>query len=109
APRAPRPRASRWRWRSAVAPATDSVAASTVRTHPVPVGRPPMGAPLAHFAINADDVEAARHFYGHVFGWSFRAWGPPGFFQIDRDDGGPRPVIAALQQRRELVEGRPIL
>jgi predicted enzyme related to lactoylglutathione lyase len=68
-----------------------------------------MGAPLAHFAINADDVEVARQFYGRVFGWSFRAWGPPGFFQIDRDDGGPRPVIAALQQRRELVDGRPIL
>jgi predicted enzyme related to lactoylglutathione lyase len=68
-----------------------------------------MGAPLAHFAINADDVEVGRRFYEDVFGWRFRAWGPPGFFQIDRDDGGPRPVLAALQQRRELVGGHPIL
>ena len=68
-----------------------------------------MGAPLAHFAINADDIDAARRFYEAVFGWSFEAWGPPGFFHIERNDGGPRPVVAALQQRRELVEGRPIL
>ena len=68
-----------------------------------------MGAPLAHFAINADDLDACRRFYETVFGWTFRPWGPPGFFRIDRDDGGPREIVSALQQRRELVEGRPIL
>ena len=29
---------------------------------------------LAHFAINADDVTAARTFYGAVFGWTFEPW-----------------------------------
>jgi predicted enzyme related to lactoylglutathione lyase len=31
---------------------------------------------VAHFAINADDVERARAFYGKVFGRTFAAWGP---------------------------------
>jgi len=39
--------------------------------------------PVAHFAINADDVEPSRAFYARVFGWKFSAWGPPGFYQIE--------------------------
>jgi predicted enzyme related to lactoylglutathione lyase len=62
---------------------------------------------LSHFAINADDVPATRHFYEKVFGWRFSAWGPPDFYQIrTRADG---PVLGALQKRRELVEGQPTL
>jgi len=57
-------------------------------------------ATLAHFAINADDVERARGFYKKVFGWSSTAWGPPGFYQLEGTG-----VIAALQGRRELVKG----
>ena len=65
-----------------------------------------MPAPLRHFALNATDVAAAQRFYGTVFGWGFTPWGPPGFFQIDTGD----PVVqGALQQRRELVTGRPML
>ncbi len=61
-----------------------------------------MAAPIAHFAINADDVEVARRFYSTVLGWSFEAWGPPGFFRVDT--GGQRSeVIGALQQRRDLA------
>ena len=62
---------------------------------------------LAHFAINADDVEAARRFYQSVFGWAFQPFGPPGFFQIQTNsDGNGEPgVLGALQQRRELVPG----
>jgi len=60
---------------------------------------------IAHFAINADDVDRARRFYEEVFGWSFSAWGPPGFYQIDF--GGESPVRGALQQRRELADGQP--
>jgi uncharacterized protein len=62
---------------------------------------------LAHFAINADDVDAARRFYEAVLGWEFHAWGPPGFFQIQTGhpgSGGPG-IRGALQQRRELVPG----
>lgn len=60
---------------------------------------------IQHFAINADDVGHARHFYAEVFGWSFEAWGPPDFFQIDTGEGGMR---GALQKRREIVPGRPM-
>jgi uncharacterized protein len=78
-----------------------------------------MGAPLAHFAINADDIDRTKAFYEAVFGWRFRAWGPPEFFQIetmpngdggDGDDGGapPRVVVGAMQTRRELVAGERI-
>jgi predicted enzyme related to lactoylglutathione lyase len=65
-----------------------------------------MTARLAHFAINADDLDATRHFYEAVFGFRFSPWGPPGFFQIDTggDDGGP-PVPGAMQQRRDLIAG----
>ena len=58
-----------------------------------------MTANLAHFAINADDVPVSRAFYESVFGWSFSAWGPPGFYQIDTGPGG---VQGALQQLRPL-------
>jgi hypothetical protein len=57
---------------------------------------------LAHFAINADDVEKSRAFYSKVFGWKFNAWGPPGFYMIEAKDS---PVLGALQGRRELVKG----
>jgi uncharacterized protein len=52
---------------------------------------------LAHFAINADDVERARAFYEKVFGWKFAAWGPPGFYMIEQAG-----VLGSLQGRRAL-------
>jgi uncharacterized protein len=63
---------------------------------------------LAHFAVNADDTVAARRFYAAVFGWTFEAWGPPGFFHIRTADGTAPAGEAALQQRRDLVPGRPV-
>jgi uncharacterized protein len=64
---------------------------------------------LAHFAINADDLDATKAFYETVFGWRFEPWGPPGFFHIDTgSDTGTSagaPPRGALQQRRELVPG----
>ena len=63
-----------------------------------------MSNPVIHFAINADDVAATRRFYESVFSWTFKAWGPPGFFRIDTGDG----IGGALQQRRELVEGQRV-
>jgi len=32
-----------------------------------------MSTPVAHFAINADDLPRARRFYENVFGWKFQA------------------------------------
>jgi predicted enzyme related to lactoylglutathione lyase len=61
---------------------------------------------LAHFAINADDVEATKAFYQAVFGWTFEPWGPPGFFKINTTAANERGIPeAALQQRRELLPG----
>lgn len=63
---------------------------------------------VQHFAINADDLDRARAFYERVFGWSFQAWGPPGFLQIDSGDPQAPGIRGALQQRREVVPGRPM-
>ncbi|MGH1492552.1 MAG: VOC family protein [Acidimicrobiales bacterium] len=60
---------------------------------------------LTHFAINADDVDATRAFYGSVFGWQFQDYGPPGFVQI-MDDSGQAPM-GAIQQRRQLLDDEP--
>lgn len=65
-----------------------------------------MSTPVAHFAINADDLPRARRFYENVFGWKFQAWGPPGFYMIDMGVVKPTPLFrGSLQQRRELVPG----
>ena len=61
---------------------------------------------VAHFAINAGDAARARGFYETVFGWKFKAYGPPGFYQIDLNGAGSsKPAMGALQQRREIVPG----
>lgn len=62
---------------------------------------------LSHFAINADDVPASRAFYEAVFGWTFSAWGPPGFFQIQTGTDEEPGVQGALQQRRQLSADLP--
>jgi predicted enzyme related to lactoylglutathione lyase len=65
-----------------------------------------MSTPVAHFAINADDLPRARRFYENVFGWKFSAWGPPGFYMIDMGAANPLPLFrGSLQQRRELAPG----
>lgn len=64
-------------------------------------------APVAHFAINADDPPRARRFYEQVFGWRFTAWGPPGFYRIDTGGSVSSPIGGALQQRRALVADHP--
>lgn len=57
---------------------------------------------LAHFAIEADDVERAKAFYENVFGWKFDAWGPPNFYRFSGAG-----IDGALQERREpMPEGR---
>lgn len=64
---------------------------------------------VAHFAINADDVDRALRFYEAVFGWKFKAYGPPGFFKVDeRTAKATVPLRGALQKRREIVRGVPM-
>ena len=60
---------------------------------------------VAHFAINADDVDASRRFYEACFGWRFEPWGPPDFFKIYRTDGSLPGPIGALQGRVERAPG----
>lgn len=60
---------------------------------------------LTHFAINTDDVDATQAFYGSVFGWQFRDYGPPGFVQI-LDEAGEAPM-GAIQERRQLLDDEP--
>jgi predicted enzyme related to lactoylglutathione lyase len=64
---------------------------------------------FAHFAINANDVSRARKFYEHVFGWTFSAWGPPDFYQIQMGAGEGPAVRGALQKRRDLFAGQPTI
>lgn len=52
---------------------------------------------LAHFAIQADDCERARHFYEQVFGWHFLAWGEPGRWMIRTSLHAP--IYGTLQPR----------
>jgi predicted enzyme related to lactoylglutathione lyase len=69
-----------------------------------PSNRP--AANLAHFAINADDVDRARRFYERVFGWRFEPWGPPGFLQVMTGTEAEPGIRGALQKRRELIAGQ---
>ena len=62
---------------------------------------------VAHFSINADDMERAKAFYSSVFGWSYSAYGPPGFYMIE-GAGGPAGMYASLQKRRAIVPGKSI-
>jgi predicted enzyme related to lactoylglutathione lyase len=64
-----------------------------------------MPAILRHFAINADSVQRAKAFYEKVFGWEFRPWGPPNFYQVWNAGTG---FIGALHERRELAKGQRI-
>jgi hypothetical protein len=54
---------------------------------------------IAHFAVQADDVERARVFYETCFGWHFEAWGPPGFYRIHTGDAANPGVEGALYAR----------
>ena len=42
-----------------------------------------MGNPVVHFEIRAEDPDAAREFYGSLFGWTFPAGGIPGYTYVE--------------------------
>ena len=64
---------------------------------------------VAHYAINADDVDRALRFYQNVFGWKFQAYGPPGFYMVDEESARMTvPLRGSLQKRREIVPGVPV-
>ena len=64
---------------------------------------------VAHFAINADDLDRALRFYQKVFGWKFQAYGPPGFYMVDEHSANATVRLrGSLQKRREIVPGVPM-
>jgi uncharacterized protein len=63
---------------------------------------------LKHFAVHANDVDRAKSFYENAFGWTFTSWGPPGFYLIKTGPADDPGVQGALQQRREIVSGKPM-
>jgi hypothetical protein len=60
-----------------------------------------MAANLASFAIHVDDVDRARRFYEAVFGWTFEAWGPPGFYLIHTGDVADPGIQGLMHKRQE--------
>ena len=64
---------------------------------------------VAHFSINANDVDRSRRFYEKVFGWKFEAWGPPGFYMIDQKEKKEPVILGSLQGRRELLPGQKMI
>ncbi len=64
---------------------------------------------VAHFALQADQLERARSFYEKVFGWRFEPWGPPGYFKIYTGEASdPGVTEGALSERRANAEEVPI-
>ena len=45
--------------------------------------------PVVHWAIEARDPAAIKHFYGELFSWDFEGEG--GFFAVEAGLGGPEP------------------
>ena len=42
-----------------------------------------MGNPVVHFEIRAADPDAARDFYGKLFGWTYPPGGIPGYTYVE--------------------------
>ena len=42
-----------------------------------------MGNPVVHFEIRTEDPDAARDFYGSLFGWTFPDGGIPGYTYVE--------------------------
>lgn len=58
---------------------------------------------ISHFNVEADDLARARRFYERVFGWQFRAWGPPDFFMIQTGTDAEPGIHGSLSRRDEPV------
>src|ERR1044072_8209316 len=63
---------------------------------------------VKHFAVHADDVERARKFYETTFGWTFKPWGPAGFYLIQTGPDDDPGVHGALHGRSHVVPGKPM-
>jgi uncharacterized protein len=50
-----------------------------------------MASPVVHFEIRANDPDAARAFYGELFGWEFPEGAIPGYTYVDTGVPGAIP------------------
>ena len=50
-----------------------------------------MAHPITHFEIRAADADAARTFYGELFGWTYGPAAEPGYTYIDTGVEGGTP------------------
>lgn len=50
-----------------------------------------MGSPVVHFEVRSNDPDAARKFYGELFGWTFPAGALPGYTYVDTGVPGAIP------------------
>jgi predicted enzyme related to lactoylglutathione lyase len=58
---------------------------------------------VAHFALQADQLDRARRFYQEVFGWRFEPWGPPDYSKFHTGEGAG--VTEGGLSRRPAGEG----
>ena len=50
-----------------------------------------MGNPVVHYEIRAQDPDAAREFYGKLFGWTYPPGGEPGYTYVESGVAGGIP------------------
>lgn len=50
-----------------------------------------MGNPVVHFEVRSGDPDAAREFYGSLFGWEFPQGGAPGYTYVETGVEGAIP------------------
>jgi predicted enzyme related to lactoylglutathione lyase len=63
-----------------------------------------MAHPVVHFEIRSEDPDAARKFYGELFGWSFPDGGMPGYSYVETGVEGAIPGgISPVQGGQPLV------
>ena len=65
-----------------------------------------MGNPIVHFEIRSDDPDAARDFYGKLFGWTYPPGGLPGYTYVEAGVPAGTTIpggISPLQGGRPLV------
>ena len=50
-----------------------------------------MGNQVVHYEIRANDPDAARSFFGELFGWTFPEGGEPGYTYVETGGGSAIP------------------
>lgn len=63
-----------------------------------------MARPVVHAEIRSSDPDAAREFFGNLFGWTYSEGAFPGYSFVDTGaEGGPPTAIGPVQGGAECV------